>query len=163
MGDPTLTGTMRIRVVIVAVSGTLLALVLLPLEIMTIVNGGTAGQIAFAFGVGVVLPALAAALMWWQVRRWRHNPEIRRRQPRKAAARVLLFGNLGVVILVSLLRDGWGMNSWQGWGITLVVFTVGAGGVWLVAKRLDPRLHFFRRPDPLPPGQEPEGPAPKPW
>ena len=166
MGHPPLSGTMRIRVIIAAISAGALVLLMLPLEIMTIVRGGGAGDIALIFAIGLALPALFLALMWWQVRRWRRNPEIRRRQPNKPAARIILFGNLLVLTIGNIARGVSGVKGWAGWAIGLGVVMVGAVIVFLMAKKQDRRLHFFRRPDPMPEGQEPESAperAPTPW
>jgi hypothetical protein len=165
MQNVPLSGAMRTRVIVVAVSVGILALVMLPLEILAVTSEHRdAGEIAFAFGVGIGLPLVFGALTWWGVRRWRRNPDLRRRQPNGPASRVLLFGNLITLTLANFARSLSGLEGWKGWALGLAVVVVGAVGVFLIARRLDPRLNYFRRPDPLPEGQEPEdNKAPAPW
>ncbi len=154
---------MRVRVVVVAVCTGLLALLVLPLEILALQRGGSIGQIAPIFGIGLGIPVLFGLVMWWQVRRYRSNPEIRRRQPNGAAMRVLMVGNWLSVALAMLARGVSGVQGWGGWAIGLGVLLTASVIVYSVAKRYDPRLHYFRRTDPLPEGKEPDDlPPPKP-
>lgn len=147
---------MRIRVAVVAGCSALLFLFVLPLEILAVRSGDSLPKIAPLFGIGVGIPVLFGLLMWWQVHRYRNNPEVRRRQPNGAAMRVYLVGNMLGVILASVARDVSGNEGWGGWAIALGVIVLASLVTFRLAKRHDPRLHYFRRPDPLPPGHEPE-------
>lgn len=148
--------TMRLRVIVVAVSAGLLALLMLPLEILAVTSHREdLGLLAAAFGLGLGVPILFGLLMWWQVRRYRRNPEVRRRQPNGRAGRVLLFGNLVAVVLGSLARGISGIEGWGGWAVGLCVVLIASFLVVRIARHYDPRIHYFRRPDPLPAGEEP--------
>lgn len=155
--------TLRLRIIVVAVSSTLLVLLFIPFEVLAVTKprGGTE-EVVTAFAVGVGLPILFALLMWRQVRRYRRDPGVRRRQPNGPAARTILFGNL-VSILVAMTTNGL-VGGWQGWLVGLAVLLACSFIVLRIAKRQDPRIHYFRRPDPLPPGQEPDDARPPaPW
>jgi hypothetical protein len=163
MNDQQLPRTMRLRIIVVAVSAGLLALVMLPLEIAAMASRrDDLGLIAAVFGLGLGIPALFGVLMWWQVRRYRRNPEVRRRQPNGPAARILLFGSILAVLLGNLTRGVSGIEGWGGWAIGLCVVVIAMFLVVGLARRHDPRIHYFRRPDPLPEGQEPEDDSPPP-
>ena len=41
-----------------------------------------------------------------------------------------------------------------GWALVFAIAMVGTVLAFLIAKRLEPRLNYFRRPDSLPPGQD---------
>jgi hypothetical protein len=165
MNRQPLTRTLRIRVIIVAVGAVLLALLMLPLEIATLTAGdATSEDIALVFAMGVGLPALFALLMWWQVHRFRSSPELQRRQPNGPAARIMLFGNLAVLVLGMLVATLSGVEGWRGWVLGLVVVVVGSFVVVRFARSRDPRVHYFRRTDPMPEGQEPDdGPSTPTW
>lgn len=147
---------MRIRIAVVAICSGLLALLVLPLAIIALQRGDSIGQLAPLFGIGLGIPVLFSLLMWWQVRRYRRSPEFRRRQPNGAAARVLMIGNMLILAVAMVARGVSGVEGWGGWAIGLGVVVTGSVIVYSIAKRYDPRLHYFRRPDPLPEGQEPE-------
>lgn len=158
MGHPPLSKQMRTRVTVVIVCSALLVLLMLPLAVLSIARGDDHGRTAWIMAIGLGLPAVFGAVMWWGVRRWRADPEVRRREPNRAASRILLLGNLGVFIAGDLVRRLVGGPSWLAWLAAGLVFLVGALVVFYAAKRQDPRLHFFRRPDPLPEdGDSPDG------
>ena len=164
MGSQPLPREMRMRVVMVAICAAVLVLLGLPLEVVAVRSSVGVGDLAFVFGIGVALPVAFGALMWWQVRRYRNNPQVRRRQLNDRAARTKLWGNVAVVLMASVAREVAPVTGLNGLLTGLVVALIGAVAVHLVVRRLDPRARFWRRPDPLPEGQEPEvEPAPKPW
>ena len=155
--------TLRLRVGIALGSSALLFLLTLPLLVLGLTSDPPAtGLVWTSIVVGVVLPAVFGSLMWWQVRRWRRDPLLRRRQLDGSTQRLLLFGNLAVLVLGQVVRGLSGLSFWPGLTLGLVVVLVGAFLVTWIAKRRDPRVRFFGRPDPLPEGQEPDDGPPHP-
>ncbi|MGN6251265.1 MAG: hypothetical protein ACTHNS_05565 [Marmoricola sp.] len=142
-----------------------LALLFVPLEIATVTSDRAgAGLRVSVFVIGIGLPAVLGLLIWRQVRRLRSDPDLLRRQPNRAATRVLRYGNMGVLVIALASRHLVGTGGWKTWVVFGGVALVGSVLVVRWARHYDPRIHYFRRPDPLPEGQEPdEGPAPPPW
>lgn len=150
MGDPPLSKQMRARVTIVIVCSALLVLLMLPLAVASITRGDDHGRTVGILAIGLGIPAAFGAVMWWAVRRWRADPDLRRREPNQAASRILLLGNLGVFLASDLVRRLLGGPEWLAWVVAATLFITGALVVFYFAKRRDPRLHLFRRTDPHP-------------
>jgi hypothetical protein len=163
-GQP-LPHALRLRIIVGGVCAAVVFLLFVPIEIAAVTSHRhDIGGLATAFGIGVGVPVAFAALMWWRARQYRRNPEVRRRQLNGPAARTVLFGNLIVIVLANIARGASGVPGWGGFLNGLAVLVVGSFVVLRIAKRQDPRAHYFRRPDPLPEGQTPEDDRPPaPW
>lgn len=164
MGGQPLPRSVRDRIVYGSIAMGALVLLTLPLEIVAVTSGRAGpGEIAGLFAIGVGLPLVFGLLLWWMVRRIRRDPELRRRQLNSAATRVILAGNFGALLLGNLARGASGVGGGGGWAIGLGVTLLVSCIVVLVAKRFDPRIRFFRRPEPVPEDPEPEEATARPW
>lgn len=163
MDRQSLPQSLRIRIIGMAVCAGVLVLICVPLGIGVIRSPHhAAGAIAFVFGIGVGLPLLAGLAMWWQVRRYRRDPDYRRRQPNGPASRVLQGGHLLAVVL-GIVTQGL-VDGWIGWLLGLGVVLVVSFLTFRIAKQRDPRIRYLRRPLPASEPQEREdSTARKPW
>jgi MFS family permease len=106
--------------------------------------------------------ALILAVMglagWLVVRRIRRNPDLRRRQLNGRAQATMLTGFLLAYTLGNVASAVLGVDGWAQTLVVVAVALIAYLPVIMLAKRFDPRLHWFRRPDPLSPEEE-EGQA----
>jgi type IV secretory pathway TrbD component len=155
MPNSSLPPVWRTRIITVAVSSGVLVLIGCTLGVLAVVRGDGVGAL-LGFGIGLALPAFFGGLMWLQVRRYRRNPDFRRRQPNAAASKLGLVGNLVVFVFAGVVTSLLGLHGWAYFLTLFGIAVVGGTAVFIAAKQQDPRLHYFRRPDPLPEGQEPD-------
>jgi hypothetical protein len=155
--------SMRIRIIVVAVSAGLLVLICVPLAIGVFrLSHHARGALAFVFALGVGAPLLAGLAMWWQVRSYRRDPDYRRRQPNRPASRVLQGGNL-LALVLGILAQGL-VHGWIGWLLGLGVVLVVSFVTFRIARQRDPTIRYLRRPQPSAQPEEPEdSPSPEPW
>jgi hypothetical protein len=155
--------SLRRRIIVVAVSAGLLVLICVPLGIGVIRSPHHGvSALAFVVGLGVGLPVLAGLAMWWQVRRYRRDPDYPRRQPNGPASRILQGGNL-VALVLGIVTQGL-VDGWIGWVLGLSVVLVVSFATFRIAKQRDPKIRYLRRPQPSEKPQEPDdSPTPNAW
>jgi type IV secretory pathway TrbD component len=155
--------SLRLRIIVMAVSSGLLLLICVPLAVAVIRSPHHAdGAVAFVFGLGVGLPLLAGLAMWWKVRRFRRDPGYRRRRPNGPASQALQGGNL-LALVLGIVTQGL-VRGWIGWLLGLGVVLVVSFVTFRIAKQRDPRIRYLRRPRRSQEVQEPEDSPPlTPW
>jgi MFS family permease len=168
MGDRHLPQGTRVQLRFLAVVAGLTTLGALVLGTLAAFASNTTNPaLAFLVTVApfVVILALMGLAAWLVVRRVHRSPDFRRRQLNGRAQATLSVGFLSAYVVASLAKAVLGIEGWA--GITLVV-ALGAVlfmPVILLARRFDPRVHWFRRPEPGPDDEEPSDPPPRqrPW
>lgn len=157
--------SVRTRLRIGAVSAGLLLVMMVALVIGAVANGKTGPSDVAGFALLLGIPVVLLLLLWWQAHRLRTNDVLRRRLPNPKASKVMLWGNLSGLVVANLVRGV--ISGWEGLVAGLVLVVVWAFVVTRIARRHDPRVHFLRRPDPAPEGEdpadEPEPERAKPW
>src|SRR5262245_16192121 len=103
-----------------------------------------------------VILAVMGLVGWLVVRRVRRNPELRRRQLNGRAQATMLTGFLLAYVLGNVASAVLGVDGGAQFLVVIAVVTIVYLPVIMLAKRFDPRVHWFRRPEPLTPEEEEE-------
>ena len=97
----------------------------------------------------VLILAVMGLAGWLLVRRVRRNPDFRRRQLNGRAQATLLTGFLLAYILGNVVSALLGIDGGAEFLVVIGVGLIAYVPVIMLAKRFDPRVHWFRRPEPL--------------
>jgi MFS family permease len=104
----------------------------------------------------VLILAVMGLAGWLAVRRIRRNPELRRRQLNGRAQATMLIGLLLAYMVGNIVSAFLGVDGWAQILVVVAIALIASVPVIMVAKRFDPRVHWFRRPEPLSPEEEEE-------
>jgi len=102
----------------------------------------------------VIIAGLMGLTAWWLVRRVRRNPDFRRRQLNGRAQVTVMVGVLVAITAGNVAKAALGVDGWAGLLVMLPTGLIVLVPVMLLAKRFDPRVRWFRRPEPLTPEEE---------
>jgi FtsH-binding integral membrane protein len=167
MADRHLPQGTRVQLTFLAVLAGLTTLGAVVLGTLAAAGSDSSPALAFLVTVApfVIILALMGLAAWLLVRRIRRSPDFRRRQLNGRAQATLSVGFLGAYLVASLVKAVLGIEGWAGVALVVLVGTALFMPVVLLARRFDPRVHWFRRSEPGPDEDEQSGPPrrQRPW
>ena len=141
---------------VVAGIGTLAALVLAVMAALDPDTEHPGVAILVTLAPFVLILAVMGLAGWLLVRRIRRNPDLRRRQINGRDQATMLIGFLLAYTLGNVVSAVLGVDGWAQFLVVIAVASILYLPVIMLARRFDPRLQWFRRPEPLSPEEEQE-------